>query len=56
MTTEPLDVDGLLGELDDPATEPFVGLPDGTTMGHVHFRVAGVTRPSASTATCSGWG
>jgi catechol 2,3-dioxygenase len=42
MTTMPLDVDGLLGELDDPATEPFDGLPDGTTMGHVHFRVADV--------------
>jgi catechol 2,3-dioxygenase len=28
--------------LDDPATEPFEGLPDGTTMGHVHFRVVDV--------------
>src|SRR5262249_49812601 len=26
MTTEPLDVQGLLGELDDPETEPFPGL------------------------------
>jgi catechol 2,3-dioxygenase len=42
MTTMPLDVDGLLGELADPAAEPFEGLPDGTTMGHVHFRVADV--------------
>jgi catechol 2,3-dioxygenase len=42
MTTMPLDVDGLLGELEDPAAEPFAGLPDGTTMGHVHFRVADV--------------
>jgi catechol 2,3-dioxygenase len=42
MTTVPLDVDGLLGELDDPATEPFEGLPDGTTVGHVHLRVADV--------------
>lgn len=42
MTTEPIDVDNLLGELDDPAAEPFAGLPDGTTMGHVHFRVADV--------------
>jgi catechol 2,3-dioxygenase len=39
MTTRPLDVDDLLDELDDPAAEPFEGLPDGTTMGHVHFRV-----------------
>jgi catechol 2,3-dioxygenase len=42
MTTEPLDVDGLLAELDDPAAEPFDGLPHGTTVGHVHLRVADV--------------
>jgi catechol 2,3-dioxygenase len=42
MTTAPLDVDDLLGELGDPSTEPFEGLPDGTTVGHVHFRVADV--------------
>jgi catechol 2,3-dioxygenase len=42
MTTEPIDVESLLGELDDPATEPFDGLPDGTRVGHVHLRVADV--------------
>ena len=42
MTTLPLDVEDLLAELDDPATEPFDGLPDGTTVGHVHLRVADV--------------
>jgi catechol 2,3-dioxygenase len=42
MTTLPLDVEDLLGELDDPAIEPFDGLPDGTTVGHVHLRVADV--------------
>jgi catechol 2,3-dioxygenase len=42
MTTQPLDVDDLLGELDDPASEPFDGLPKGTVMGHVHFKVAHV--------------
>jgi catechol 2,3-dioxygenase len=42
MTTQPLDVDALLGELPDPAAEPFEGLPGGTTVGHVHFRVADV--------------
>ena len=36
----PLDVDNLLGELDDPATEPFDRLADGTVMGHVHLRAA----------------
>ena len=39
MTTEPIDVENLLGELDDPATEPFDGLPDGTIVGHTHLRV-----------------
>jgi catechol 2,3-dioxygenase len=42
MTTLPLDVEDLLAELEDPATEPFDGLPDGTTVGHVHLRVADV--------------
>jgi catechol 2,3-dioxygenase len=42
MTTEPLDVDSLLGELADPAADAFEGLADGTTMGHVHLRVADV--------------
>lgn len=39
MTTLPLDVGGLLDELDDPAGEPFEALPDGTVMGHVHLQV-----------------
>ena len=42
MTTLPLDVDGLLGELEDPAKEPFDGLPSETTMGHVHLQVASI--------------
>ena len=40
MTTLPLDVDALFGELPDPASEPFEGLPAGTVMGHVHLKVA----------------
>jgi catechol 2,3-dioxygenase len=44
MTTLPLDVPSLLGELADPAAEPFDGLAAGTTMGHVHLRVADVAR------------
>lgn len=40
LTTEPLDVTSLLGELGDPETEPFDGLPAGTDMGHVHLQVA----------------
>jgi catechol 2,3-dioxygenase len=42
MTTMPLDVDSLLGELDDPASASFDGLPDATTMGHVHLKVASI--------------
>jgi catechol 2,3-dioxygenase len=42
MTTLPLDVDDLFRELDDPASEPFDGLPAGTRMGHVHLRVASI--------------
>jgi catechol 2,3-dioxygenase len=39
LTTMPLDVGDLLGELDDPESEPFDGLPAGTVMGHVHLKV-----------------
>jgi catechol 2,3-dioxygenase len=38
MTTEPLDVKDLLGEADGD----FGGLPAGTTMGHVHLKVASI--------------
>ena len=34
----PLDVDDLLGELDDPARSRSTGLPAGTVMGHVHLQ------------------
>jgi catechol 2,3-dioxygenase len=39
MTTEPLDVDDLLREIEDPG---FEGLPGGTVVGHVHLKVAGI--------------
>lgn len=42
LTTLALDVDGLLSELDDPRATPFDGLPAGTVMGHVHFKVAAI--------------
>ena len=42
MTTKPLDLQNLLGELEDPDTESFEGLPAGTTMGHVHLQVAAI--------------
>lgn len=42
LTTLPLDVDSLFGELDDPTGEPFDGLPAGTRMGHVHLKVSSI--------------
>jgi catechol 2,3-dioxygenase len=42
MTTLPLDTTSLLGELADPAGEPFEGLPSGTSMGHVHLCVSDI--------------
>jgi catechol 2,3-dioxygenase len=42
LTTDPLDVGSLLGELDDPSTAPFDALPAGTDMGHVHLQVADI--------------
>jgi catechol 2,3-dioxygenase len=47
MTTIPLDADDLLGELEDPRTEPWETLPAGTTMGHVHLQVADVPQTVA---------
>jgi catechol 2,3-dioxygenase len=42
LTTEPLDVGSLLGELEDPASEPFSGLPAATRMGHVHLKASAI--------------
>jgi catechol 2,3-dioxygenase len=56
MTTLPLDVDGLLGELDDPARAPFDGLSAGTVMGHVHLRVADVPAATAYYRDVLGFG
>jgi catechol-2,3-dioxygenase len=47
MTTLPLDVNHLLGELDAPVSEPFVGLSPQTTMGHVHLKVADIPQTLA---------
>ena len=56
MTTLPLDVDDLFRELDDPATEPFDGLPAGTVMGHVHLRVAAIPETVAFYRDLLGFG
>ena len=47
MTTEPLNTEDLLGELDDPAREPFEALALGTVMGHVHLKVAAIAETVA---------
>lgn len=47
MTIESLDVQDLLAAIGDPRTAPFDGLPPGTDMGHVHFRVADVPAATA---------
>ena len=56
MTTLPLDVQSLLGELDDPDTEPFAGLPAGTVMGHVHLKVASIPETVAFYRDVLGFG
>jgi catechol 2,3-dioxygenase len=40
MGTDPLDLEGLLGELDDPETSAFDRQPGDTVMGHVHLQVS----------------
>jgi len=44
MTTLALDTSGLFGELDDPASDTFDGLPDETRMGHIHLCVADIAQ------------
>jgi catechol 2,3-dioxygenase len=56
MTTLPLDTASLLGELPDPASEPFDGLPAGTRMGHVHLCVADVPETIAFYRDLLGFG
>ncbi len=41
MASEPLDVDDLVGAVDD---EPWTGVPDGTKIGHIHFFVPDLAR------------
>jgi len=56
MTTLPLDTRGLLGELEDPAREPFERLAEGAVMGHVHLRVAEIPRTVAFYRELLGFG
>lgn len=56
MTTIQLDVDSLLGELYDPVSAPFEGLPAGTVMGHVHLKVAAIAETVAFYRDLLGFG
>jgi catechol 2,3-dioxygenase len=56
LTTLPLEVNSLLGELDDRATDQFERLPGGTDMGHVHLRVASVPETIAFYRDVLGFG
>jgi catechol 2,3-dioxygenase len=42
MTTIPLDVDDLLGELGDGGDSSFDGLPARTVVGHLHLKVSSI--------------
>lgn len=42
MTTLALDLPSLLAEVDPADPTPYAGMPAGTTMGHVHLKVAEV--------------
>ena len=47
MTTLPLDVDDLLGDLAAEPEQPYGGMPAGTAMGHVHLKVAAIPETAA---------
>ncbi len=46
MASLPLDLDGVLGDL-DPGEQAANGMPAGTTMGHVHLQVADIPAAEA---------
>jgi hypothetical protein len=56
MTTLPLEVDGLLAELEDPASAPVRWSGGGTTMGHVHLKVAAIPETIAFYRDLLGFG
>ncbi len=46
MATDPVDVDGIIATVENPHT-PYAGMPDGTTMGHMHLRIGDVAQAEA---------
>lgn len=41
MANAPIDIDGIIGEAPNP-NAPYAGMPDGTTIGHMHLRVGSI--------------
>jgi catechol 2,3-dioxygenase len=56
MTTLALDTSSLFGELADPASDRFDGLPGETRMGHIHLCVADVPQTIAFYRDVLGFG
>lgn len=46
MASDPLDIEGIMAEGGDPDA-PFIGMPAGTTLGHLHLRVADIAQAEA---------
>ncbi len=46
MGTEPVDVDGVIASVPDPDA-PYSGMPEGTTIGHMHLRVGDIPQAQA---------
>jgi catechol 2,3-dioxygenase len=46
MTVDPMDVEGVIASA-QPVSEPWPGLPAGTTVGHVHFTVSSLEQSVA---------
>ena len=51
MGTVALDVDALVATVADAQPEDFPGMPDGTTMGHVHLHVRDVDEADVTART-----
>ncbi len=57
MTTLPLDIDSLLGEVKVAAeSDPYTGLTSATVMGHVHLKVASISETVAFYRDALGFG
>ncbi|MBC7815127.1 MAG: VOC family protein [Burkholderiales bacterium] len=46
MASDPIDLDGIVASVEDPEA-PFTGMPDGTTIGHMHLRVGDIPKAQA---------